>query len=200
MAITHRSIVVMLLLAVAPAWSAAAGLRIVDESVASQWPLDGNRVVPPYPAELAGRGEPACVALGYSVDRKGRTSDFVVLRAWTPAGDGDAKIRARLDLFVRNSAAAVAHWRFAAPAGGHGDWPAYTAATFVYLPVAGDAQVARGHCAIGDLSGFIARAQARLRARGSLMIGRMDRKQQSDPPMIPYDKHNWFDGMFGPGN
>jgi hypothetical protein len=196
----RRSLLLMLLLSAAPLAVAGADFGVVDEAVASQWPLTGPRMLPPYPAELAGRAEPACVALGYRVDRQGRTSAYAVLRAWTAAAGSEADTRHRLKLFARNSAAAVAHWRFAPPARRHGDWPVYTMATFAYLPSGGAVQDVRRHCGIADFPAFIARARQRLGERGSLMLGRMDRKQQTDPAMIPYDKHDWFDGMFGPGD
>ena len=62
-----------------------------------------------------------------------------------------------------------------------------------------DPEATTFHCEVEDFRRFVANAQRAMGQRGSLMEARMDTKRQADPAIIPYDKHDWFDGPLGPG-
>jgi hypothetical protein len=138
---------------------------------------------------------PACVHLGFRIDGRGHTSDFALVRRWS-AGGNDAEARRRLDEFSRHAAAAVATWRFA-PLRGR-PRVVYTSANLGFANGA-DPTATTSHCEVEDFRRFVANAQRAMGQRGSLMEARMDTKRQADPAIIPYDKHDWFDGPLGPG-
>ena len=191
-------------LAAGLAWiggATAGDVRVLDADAASGfWQPDGKLAPPPFPAGEDGR---ACVHLAFRITPAGTTSDVVVLKRWMEPGARDAKGRGdpRLDRFAQYAAAAVSTWRFKRV----GDARAREVVTSTNLAFdarrSGDPAAIRAHCAIADLSRFITLAQRRVADRGGLMQGRFDRKQVSDPPMIPVmNKHDWFDGPIGPGN
>jgi hypothetical protein len=77
--------------------------------------------------------------------------------------------------------------------------PIFTATTFAFTPDgAASRETVRAHCVIADLRRLVDDAQRRVARRGTLLEARMDGKRQADPAMIPYDKHDWFDGKLGP--
>src|SRR5207342_25269 len=88
------------------------------------------QVLAPYPAE-ASPNLGACVGLGFVIGEDGRTSDPIQLKSWMAPGEGNgAPGPARMEPFLRASAAALSLWRFV-PAKGR-PRPIFTAATFVF--------------------------------------------------------------------
>jgi hypothetical protein len=192
-------LVLVLAVAVALAPSAWAGreLQVLGPAEAAlRWQPVGAVAAPRWPSGLAPAAGPACIHLGYRIAPDGRTSHFAVLRAWSAAGDA-AGDRHAIDAFAQSAAAAVAQWRFA-PAARHAP-PVYTGTNIAFGvgPAAAGADV-RGHCEVADLRRLVDAAQRRVARRGTLLEARMDGKRQADPAMIPYDKHDWFDGKLGP--
>ena len=181
------------LLSAAPAW--AGELRVIDPSLVSEhWRLSGAPAAAPYPAQAQGS---ACVQLGFRIDRQGRVADPILLRAWSERPDPDNRQR---DLFARHAVAALSQWRFEAADPQRRRSPdVFTSAGFLFVPAGGaSAQAVREHCEIADLPRFVAEAQRRAGQRGSLLLSRMDAKREYDPVLIPFQKHDWFDGSIGP--
>lgn len=181
------------LLSASPAF--AGSLKVVDPAQLPQhWQLAPGAAAASYPAQAKGAG---CVQLGFRIDSQGRVVEPILLRAWSEAADPDSRQR---DLFARHAAAALAQWRFEPTATTRRrDVEVFTSAGFVFLPAGvSDAVGARERCAIPDLSDFVTQAQRRVGQRGSLLLSRMDAKREFDPALIPFQKHDWFDGSIGP--
>lgn len=197
-AATARRLLIALALLSATQARAALDLRIVSESAApANWKRAVPGVLPLYPPDVG--GDTACINLGYRVNADGATSDFTILKAWSAQGGASSESRQRLGRFARSAAAAVSFWHFQPLGQSRRLRPAYTSSMFTFAPSPGsDSGTTAAHCAIADLPEFISRAQRAVSRRGSLMQARMDGKRQGDPAMIPYQKHDWFDGPIGP--
>jgi hypothetical protein len=171
----------LLLLAVLPA--AAGEPLILSEAAAfERWRARGPRVAAPWPPTLREAPAPACVHLGYRIERNGATGSAVILREWPEARD--AAGRRRGDLLAQSAAAAVSTWRFDPAREGLARKPVFTASIHVFGAGAADAPEIARHCAIDDLGRFVARAEDEARRRGNLVLGRIDRKRVADPVYI----------------
>lgn len=180
---SHLPIACLLLASTLPA-AAGEALVVSEHELSSRWLARAPPVSAPWPPALREAPAPACVALGFRIARDGATGGFVVLRAWSAAGVDGAVARRRGDLLAQSAAAATAAWRFE-PAGATARKPVFTSATHVFGAAPGAAAAISRQCEIEDLGGFVAQAEAAARRRGSLLLGRIDRKRVSDPAMIP---------------
>jgi hypothetical protein len=194
---SRRITLVLSSLALCFCTGAAGGEELMvlrSEDAARYWQPVGAQLAAPWPASDPADAGPACVHLGFRIDARGHTSDFSVVRRWTRGNDAEA--RRRLDEFSRSAAAAISTWQFAPRAGRAR--PVYTSANLGFAGGA-IADSARAPCDVEDFPRFVTKAQRAMGQRGSLMEARMDTKRQADPPVIPFDKHDWFDGPLGPG-
>jgi hypothetical protein len=178
----RRPLACLLLLAALPA-GAAEPLVLSEAAAAQRWRASAPRAAAPWPPALREPPTPACVHLGYRIGRDGATGSFVVLREWP--GSRDTTGRRRGELLAQSAAAAVSTWRFAPATTGLARKPVFTGAIHVFGATAAEAPALARHCAIDDLGRFVAQAQEAARRRGSLWLGRMDRKRVSDPAYIP---------------
>lgn len=172
-------------LAALPAGLAAAGLDVVNESQASlAWQPTGP--VPPLAWPAGEPGRHACVHLGYSINRDGTPSNFIVLRAWGAGLPDGAGGQARLKPFAQSAAANVQARRFSPTLANRGARPLFTGTILVFAPdPGGDLAALRSRCEVGDLRSFILREQAKAQRRGNLNRGIMERNREANPPMIP---------------
>lgn len=183
-----RPLLAAAILGAATSAPAADKITVLSEGgAAAHWrPIAETIAVPAYPGIIADKSEDVCIGIGYMLKPDGSTSDFALLTAW---GSKAGKAKAddpRFTAFAQNSLAAVQRWKFASTAAASTKVnPIYTAATFAFSsnPTADVGQL-KGHCAIADLSDFIAKAQAdAYRRRGNLDKGRMDRQRAEQPPL-----------------
>lgn len=133
--------------------------KIVDEGgIGAKWTLaDGASIVAPgYPQPFVDRGDNVCVALGYTVNADGTTSDFTLLKTWNSASGTEEPVPGFWDAFGRASVGAVSQWRFKPKGEDITPQPVFTVATLsFYGKHRLDPAELRGHCAIGDLTGFV---------------------------------------------
>jgi hypothetical protein len=129
---------------------------IADEGTLGRaWALAGDAplATATYPPAQAGRGDDACIALGYAIAPDGRTSGFRVLRQWSSAGSAADRVPDYWRAFAEAAAAAVVQWRFVPRPDVPAPAETTTVATIAFLG-GGDADPARvrGECAIADLA------------------------------------------------
>lgn len=180
-----RAALLAALLAALPASLSAAGLDVVNEAQAARaWQPTG--LVPPLAWPSGEQEREACVHLGYSINRDGKPSNFIVLSAWGAGLPGGADGQARLKPFVQSAAATVQARRFSPTAANPGARPLFTGTILVFAPdPGGDLAALRSRCEVGDLRSFVLREQAKAKRRGNLNQGIMDRNREANPPMIP---------------
>jgi hypothetical protein len=159
--------------------------RILD-----RWQPDGQLPLPQAPPGLADAGEDVCVNIGYLVDSEGRTSNYVLLKAWGERTGVDREGRERLGRYAQMAALALSDWRFAPSLDRGGRrLPVYTAQTFAFSAEPGaHRRELRARCSVGDLRDFIDRAFAKAQARGNIMRGLIERKY-ADPPSLDIGHH-----------
>lgn len=181
-------LVLMLALATAPALAGGPVAIQSEGAILRNWRPVGSLPLPPYPPSLGDQGEDACVNLGYFLDKDGRTSNFVLLKAWGSNTPDDARGQQRLGVFAQSAAAALGLWRFTRAEGRGGRHvPVFTSATFAFSAnPAADRRALRDRCRIADLRDFVDRALARGYARGNLVRQRMESHQQHYPRMITH--------------
>jgi hypothetical protein len=176
-------------LALALAGVAAAAddrLTVLNEgATGGLWrPVAETMAMPAYPGIVADKSEDVCVSVGYLLKEDGSTSDFAMLNAWGSKTDIRKPTDPHFLPFSQNALAAVQRWRFQSVAGATAKVrPVYTAATFAFSTTGADVGAVKGRCLIGDLPGFIAKAQADANKR-SLNRSRMDRQREMNPPVV----------------
>lgn len=179
-----------LLAALALAFAGAAvaddRLTILNEGdTASLWrPVAETLAMPAYPGVVADKSEDVCVSVGYLLKEDGSTSDFAILNAWGSKTDKAKPTDPHFLPFSQNALAAVQRWRYQNIAGASAKLrPVYTAATFAFSTSGADVDGVKARCRIGDLQGFIAKAQAEA-SRNNITRGRMERMRVQNPDTI----------------
>lgn len=166
-----------LLLAGAMASASAADgeeARVANEGgIGTWWRLaDGVAIAAPgYPeASLAQRVD-ACLAVGYTIQPDGSTSDHVIVKRWSNAAKGDA---VAWDQFGQAASSALSQWRFAST-GIAAPRPTFTVATFTFVGGAEAPQGLAGHCKVADVRDALLAARNDAYERGSLNREWLDR-------------------------
>lgn len=142
----------------AQALFAAKDTVIANEgTIGGKWMLaDGaSLATPAYPAELAGRGDDACLALGYLIAPDGTTSDFAVLKQWNSSAGEDEPQDGYWQSFAQSGADALSQWRFQPRPDTGAARPTYTVATLAFTGAHGQGGDIRGHCRIDDLAAVV---------------------------------------------
>ena len=148
--------------AIRDAWAAAPGSKFV---------------APGYPAAFASRADEVCLALGYRIGPDGKTSEFILLKAWNSASGEHEPVAGFWDAFSQAAAAAVGQWQFAPKAGVDNPRPVDTVATLTFGGT-GDQASLRAHCRIGDLASFLEQAKLQRARRGDMNRHQLDRTYQ----------------------
>ncbi|KGQ18425.1 hypothetical protein LF41_720 [Lysobacter dokdonensis DS-58] len=161
--ITHSAVVALSLCCLALGAHAANTTKIANEgSIGGEWKLaDGitQLPVPGYPAEMKERGDSVCIAMGYAIDKTGKTGDFTVLKQWSSAGTEVAKDYFKP--FSVASAGALSQWAFQPRPEIQNPQRTITVATMTFRGKDGmDGATLAGNCRIENL-------EAALREAGS---------------------------------
>jgi len=144
---------------------ATAGGRVTivsEQDTAASWTLapDAPRVVAGYPSAAADHAQDVCVNIGYMIEKDGKTSNFIQLKAWSSAAGKDAPAQESIQPFVQSAAAAVSMWRFV-PVNPKAH-SIYTSASFGFAGSKTlDEAAIRDRCRIEDLPALVAQAQAK---------------------------------------
>lgn len=143
----------------AAAGMAADKVRIVNEGgIRDEWMLaDGVKLVAPgYPSDFTERGDSVCVAMGYSIQPDGTTSDFSVVKAWNSSAADKEPVPGYWDAFSQASAQALSQWKFKPRPEVSKPQPTYTVATMTFMGKDGsDPAGLRGKCGIADLADLV---------------------------------------------
>jgi len=167
---------------------AADRFDIVSEGGAGKhWNAPANPLPPAYPAVVK-ENDSVCVGVGYSIEKDGSTSAFMVLKSWSKAHGSGQDATAAIDPFARNALAAVQQWKFTPVTPGK-ERRIYTATTFAFDRDAQvDANALKKHCEISNLSAYIQKAQAEAFKTGNLNKGVEDRNRAQSPATISMPK------------
>ena len=162
---------------------------IRDEGkIGDRWMLaEGAQLATPvYPAHLAARGDDVCIAVGYRIDKQGKTTDFAVLRQWSSAGENEP-VDGYWSAFAQSGADALSQWRFAPRPGVSPVLPTYTVATLAFNAGGDDAAVLRGNCAVQDLAAEIQQHKSRryMTSRAQRELDRVNHNSPKPRPPMP---------------
>jgi len=157
----RRTALVLSLCCIAAGALAANRSRVVNEGgIRDQWMLaDGvTLAVPGYPAEFKERGDNVCVAIGYSIDPKGNTGDFTLLKQWSSAGPNEPE-KGYYSTYAAAGVGALSQWKFKPRPEVEAPQRTVTVATLTFTGKEKmDPAVLRANCKISDLAGELQRA------------------------------------------
>lgn len=176
-------------IAVFVALHATAGMakdrvRVVNEGgIRDAWMLaDGVKLAAPgYPAAFVERGDNVCMAIGYSIEPDGSTSNFALLKSWNSSAGEIEPVSGFWDGFTQAGAHALSQWKFKPRPEVTSPQPTYTVATMHFMgKEAMDPIALRGHCAIEDLSAFLQeqKSQQYINGKDKYEQDRMNRQIQ----------------------
>lgn len=111
-------------------------VRVVNEGgIREAWMLaDGVKLAAPgYPAAFAETGENVCVAIGYSIEPDGSTSNFALLKGWSSSADQREPAAGFWDAFSQAGANALSQGKFKPRPEVTSPQPIYTVATMHFM-------------------------------------------------------------------
>lgn len=150
--------------------TSAQRMRVANEGdIKDRWMLrEGTRLAAPaYPAQFKDRKDDVCIAMGYSINPKGTTDDFAVIRTWNSAAGENEPAAGYWDAFAQAGAAALAQWQFTPRPGTSSPQRVYTVATMLFIASSSsDATVVRAHCQIDDLEAALRQNTGKAYSRG----------------------------------
>jgi hypothetical protein len=158
------SFVLVALSAPAGAQAPPRPLKFVDEGgIDKDWAVVQPQAQAPVPA---GSAHEVCVALGYKINRDGRTSDVVVLKGLLDGAEAGQD--ARLAPYAQAAAAAVTQWRYEPKPGASSSRVMFTSVSVAFPREGGSsADDLRKPCVITGLKEFIAKAQTQNRTEAN---------------------------------
>lgn len=149
-------------------------VRVANEGgIATWWRLADGVVIaaPGYPEASLTQRVDACLALGYTIQPDGSTSDHVIVKRWSNAAKDDA---VAWDQFGQAASSALSQWRFVS-SGTAAPKPTFTVATFTF---AGSDAAPAGlaeRCRVADLLDAVLTARHEAYERGNLNREWLDR-------------------------
>ncbi|MCI4568621.1 energy transducer TonB [Lysobacter sp. CFH 32150] len=166
----------------ATAGTAKDRVRVVNEGgIRDAWMLaDGVKLAAPgYPASFAERGDNVCVAIGYSIEPDGSTSNFALLKSWSSSTGEKEPATGFWDAFTQAGANALSQWKFKPRPEVSSPQPTYTVATMHFMgKEATDPAALRGNCKIENLSAFLQEQKSRqfMNGKDKYELDRMNRQ------------------------
>lgn len=156
-----RALAAASLLVAVSASAAEPAAAIANEGgIRDKWMLaEGAKLAAPgYPAEFAPDMRNVCMALGYTINADGTTSDFQVLRQWNSATEEKEPQPGFYEAFAKAGAAAVGQWKFTPRPEVTSPAPVFTVATLNFQATRDiTAADLRAHCQIPDLADHMAK-------------------------------------------
>lgn len=163
---------VLALALAAPVAAADQPMRVANEgTIGDKWMLaEGTTLASAqYPAYFAPRGDNVCVALVYTINIDGKTSDFAMAKAWNSEAGESEPVQGFWSAFADAAAAAVSQWRFKPRPEVASPVRTRTVATIGFNGTAGvDGGELRGHCRIADLDDTLRHLKASAFERGDI--------------------------------
>ncbi|KGQ18424.1 hypothetical protein LF41_719 [Lysobacter dokdonensis DS-58] len=145
-----------------------------EGSIGGEWKLAaGTRLaVPGYPESMKDIGDSVCIAMGYAIDKNGKTGGFTALKQWS--GGGEKQTKDYWKPYSTAAAGAVSQWAFEPRAEIANPQRTITVATITFRGKdAMDAGQLAGHCRIEDLATTI--KEAGMKANRDLVRRELER-------------------------
>ncbi|MCC8364129.1 energy transducer TonB [Lysobacter sp. A6] len=137
--------------------------QIANEgAIRNRWALDGELALPAWPDGFAQARRDVCLALGYTINPDGSTSNFHVLQQWNSDTGGIEPADGFWAAFAGAGVDAVRQWKFTPRPEAGAPQPVFTVATLTWKTRADTwPNALRGRCDIDNLAAFLHRYQER---------------------------------------
>ena len=133
-----------------------------EGGIRDRWALDGDIALPVYPDGYAQAKRDVCLALGYTINPDGTTSNFRVLQQWNSETGGLEPVDGFWSAFAGAGVDAVRQWKFTPRAEAGEPKPVFTVATVTWKTRADTwPNELRDRCTIDNLAAFLQRYQQR---------------------------------------